>query len=43
MATTMTKDAREERGDRKREEGTVWFRNKAKKNGYPGKRGGLKL
>ena len=31
MATTMTKDAREERGDRKREEGTVWFRNKAKK------------
>jgi hypothetical protein len=40
----MTKDAREERGDRKREEGTVWFRNKAKKkNGYPGKRGGLKL
>ena len=27
----MIKDAGEEKGDRKREEGTIWFRNNEKK------------
>ena len=31
LATTMIKDAGEEKGDHKREEGTIWFRNNEKK------------
>lgn len=31
LATTMIKDAGEEKGVCKREEGTIWFRNNEKK------------